>query len=242
MTPTVTIQILEGVDQGRVFRDLATPLTIGREEGNQLRLNDERVSRFHAKIQIDNTDVILTDLESTNGTKVNGNIVQIRRLRVGDCICVGRSLLLFGSNEEIAARMATMASATQVPQTQTAAEVGLDGPATVRAQTLSTHGEGNVEFDLNVKDEVTAVKGELYVGKKPLPPLPQKLSPAQAARLAEIFDFLHRGLSFAAGSVRSNDDGSVAHLNYNDWQKVLAVQMLLSRYLRAISEPESVAD
>src|SRR5213079_3493089 len=122
----VTFQILEGVDKGRVFRDLPTPVTIGREEGNLLRLNDERVSRFHAKIQVDNGDVILTDLESTNGTRVNGNVVQIRRLRVGDCICVGRSLLLFGSNEEIAARMATMASSTRLPHTQTAAEGASD--------------------------------------------------------------------------------------------------------------------
>ena len=34
----VTIQVLEGVDQGRIFRNLPTPLTIGREEGNLLRL------------------------------------------------------------------------------------------------------------------------------------------------------------------------------------------------------------
>lgn len=242
MTPTVTIQILEGVDQGRVFRDLATPLTIGREEGNLLRLNDERVSRFHAKIQVDNSDVILTDLESTNGTKVNGNIVQIRRLRVGDCICVGRSLLLFGSNEEIAARMATMANATSVRQAQTAADEDSEGPATVRAQTLSAQVENNVDFDLNVKGDLTAVNGELFVGAKPLPPLPQKMSPAQAARLAEIFDFLHRGLSFAAANVRGNEDNSAVHLNYGDWQKVMAVQMLLSRYLRAISEPDSVGE
>src|SRR2546430_7577561 len=103
-----TFQVLEGVDKGRVFRNLPTPVTIGREEGNVLRLNDERVSRFHAKIQFDNGEVILTDLESTNGTRVNGNVVQIRRLRPGDRIGVGRSPLLFGSDQEIAARMATM--------------------------------------------------------------------------------------------------------------------------------------
>src|SRR5437879_11835399 len=102
---SVTFQVLEGIDNGRVCRDLTTPVTIGREEGNLLRLNDERVSRFHAKVQQDNGDVILTDLESTNGTRVNGNVVQIRRLRFGDRICVGRSLLLFGSNEVIAARI-----------------------------------------------------------------------------------------------------------------------------------------
>src|SRR5215475_5954496 len=106
--PAVTFQILEGIDKGRVFRELQTPVTIGREEGNVLRLNDERVSRFHAKVQFDNGEIILTDLESTNGTRVNGNVIQIRRLRPGDRVGVGRSLLLFGSDQEIASRLATL--------------------------------------------------------------------------------------------------------------------------------------
>src|ERR671932_1696185 len=106
--PLVTFQVLEGIDKGRIFRDLPTPVTIGREEGNMVRLNDERVSRFHAKVQHDNGEIILTDLESTNGTRVNGNVVQIRRLRPGDRITVGRSLLLFGSETEIAARIANL--------------------------------------------------------------------------------------------------------------------------------------
>src|SRR6202022_1835449 len=100
--PTVTFQVLEGIDKGRVYRDLSTPVTIGREEGNILRLNDERVSRYHAKVQYDNGEIILTDLESTNGTRVNGNVVQIRRLRLGDGVNGGRSLLLFGPNGEAA--------------------------------------------------------------------------------------------------------------------------------------------
>src|ERR1041384_835497 len=99
--PIVTLQVLEGIDKGRIFRELTTPVTIGREEGNSLRLNDERVSRFHAKVQFDNGEIILTDLESTNGTRVNGNVVQIRRLRAGDRIGVGRSLLVVGSRPEI---------------------------------------------------------------------------------------------------------------------------------------------
>src|SRR5437588_9870887 len=110
--PLVTFQVLEGIDKGRIFRDLPTPVTIGREEGNLLRLNDERVSRFHAKVQYDNGEVIITDLESTNGTRVNGNVVQIRRLRPGDRIGVGRSLILFGSEQEIRARMETLAGAS----------------------------------------------------------------------------------------------------------------------------------
>src|SRR5947207_10573524 len=108
----VTFQILEGVDKGRVFRDLAIPVTIGREEGNLLRLNDERVSRYHAKVQFDNGEVILTDLESTNGTRVNNTVVQIRRLKPGDRVSIGRSQLLFGSDEEIQTRLSQLSALT----------------------------------------------------------------------------------------------------------------------------------
>src|SRR5450432_4197362 len=145
----VTFQVLEGIDKGRVFRDLATPLTIGREEGNILRLNDERVSRFHAKVQIDSEDFILTDLESTNGTRVNGTVVQIRRLRFGDRVSVGRSLLLFGSNNEIAARMATLEGAGVQPFLESNAGVQADGPATLQASALPGQMDSNLDFIVN---------------------------------------------------------------------------------------------
>src|SRR5262245_47958084 len=118
----VTFQVLEGVDKGRVFRDLAIPVTIGREEGNALRLNDERVSRFHAKVQQEDEDIIITDLESTNGTRVNGAPVQIRRLRAGDQVSLGRSMLLYGTLEEIAERRAgerPTAKASNIPEGKT---------------------------------------------------------------------------------------------------------------------------
>ena len=95
---SVTFQVVEGIDKGRIFPELPVPVTIGREDGNVLRLNDERVSRFHAKVQTDKGDIILTDLESTNGTRVNGAAVQIRRLKPGDRVGIGRSILVFGSN------------------------------------------------------------------------------------------------------------------------------------------------
>jgi pSer/pThr/pTyr-binding forkhead associated (FHA) protein len=238
---TVTFQVLDGVDRGRVFRNLPPPITIGREEGNALRLNDERVSRFHAKVQQDNGDIILTDLESTNGTRVNGNVVQIRRLRPGDRIHLGRSLLLFGSNEEIAARMATMTGGAS-PVGQTVGAESIDQlPATIEAQ-VGEPLEGDLHFDLNLKHEVTVADGNFMVGDKELPVLPQKLTPAQAARIAEILDFLHRGLTYATENIQANEDGTQVALSFMDWQRILAVQMLLGRYARAVAEPDSLAD
>src|SRR3954452_3201079 len=140
---TVTFQVLEGIDKRRIFRDLPTPVTIGREEGNILRLNDERVSRFHSKIQIDDNDYILTDLESTNGTRVNGTVVQIRRLRFGDRVALGRSVLLFGSNEEIAERMAQM-DGFQAPSSNPMPVADGEDLKTVSSQTVKGVADANV--------------------------------------------------------------------------------------------------
>jgi hypothetical protein len=98
---SLTFQVLDGLEAGRVYRDLETPLTIGREEDCHIRLNDDRVSRLHARVQEDAGRVILTDVDSTNGTRVNGHTVKMRVLHPGDQIVIGRCTLIFGSPEEI---------------------------------------------------------------------------------------------------------------------------------------------
>jgi pSer/pThr/pTyr-binding forkhead associated (FHA) protein len=239
--PAVTFQVIEGIDKGRSFRELPTPVTIGREEGNLLRLNDERVSRFHAKVQFDNGEIIITDLESTNGTRVNGNVVQIRRLRPGDRVGVGRSVLLFGSEQEINARAAASMTANTPPGGH--APVPNPIPATLHAQTLAGHFQDESDFELNVHDKITSEgDGTLFLGPRALPPLPQKMTPSQAARLAELLDFLHRHLTAATENIDANDEGTQVVLSYADWQRVLAVQMVLARYVRAVAEPDAMDD
>jgi hypothetical protein len=71
-----------------------------------------------------------------------------------------------------------------------------------------------------------------------IPPLPQKLTPAQSARLAEIFDYLHRGLTLAVENIDANEDGTEVRIGFAEWQTIQAVQMLLARYGRTIAEPE----
>src|SRR5690242_11660407 len=91
----VTLKILEGMERGCVYSNLPLPVTIGREEDNNIQLNDDRVSRFHAKLQDHGGRVILTDLDSTNGTRVNGHPIQMRVMQHGDVIGVGRCVVLF---------------------------------------------------------------------------------------------------------------------------------------------------
>ena len=75
-----------------------------------------------------------------------------------------------------------------------------------------------------------------------LPPLPQKLAPAQAARIAEILDYLHRGLASATEQIIANEEGSQVRIPFAEWQKIQAVEFLLARYLRAIAEPETMVE
>jgi pSer/pThr/pTyr-binding forkhead associated (FHA) protein len=224
---TVTFLVLEGVDKGRVFRELPVPVTIGREEGNVLRLNDERVSRYHAKVQSEDGDIILTDLDSTNGTRVNGTAVQIRRLRAGDQVSIGRTMLLFGTMEEIEQRR----NANQ------GAQVNQGGAQTIRADELAEAG-GRMAPPAPMPTSEPVVPAEWSAKDDDIPPLPHKLSGAQAARLAEIFDYLHRGVTSAVENIEANDEGTEIKIGFAEWQTIQAVQMLLARYGRMVAEPE----
>lgn len=226
---TVTFLVLEGVDKGRVFKDLPIPVTIGREEGNVLRLNDERVSRYHAKIQIEDSDVIVTDLDSTNGTRVNGATVQIRRLRPGDQLSIGRSMLLYGTMDEIAAR--------KIPSNGLSAVRASSGSSrTVKAEELASAVAA-------VKDEVLDSDEQPMWSPRDedVPPLPNKMSGSQSARLAEIFDYLHRGITTAVENIEANEDGTEVLIGFNEWQTIQAVQALLAKYSRGVADPEPIS-
>ena len=64
--------------------------TIGRSPENMIRLDDPSVSGRHAQLQQAGDDYLLTDLESTNGTLVNGEAITSVTLRPGDRIRFGK--------------------------------------------------------------------------------------------------------------------------------------------------------
>jgi len=101
----ITLRVLDGANRGEIYEDISLPITIGREEGNSIQLNDERVSRVHLRIQMDHDDLVLTDLDSTNGSRVNNEEVSLKILRHGDLVTIGRSTLVYGSRAEIQARL-----------------------------------------------------------------------------------------------------------------------------------------
>lgn len=71
-----------------------TPLSLGRASDNGLVLADPRVSRHHARLQARRGTLVLTDLGSTNGSRVNGVRVDECALGTGDRVLVGDTVLL----------------------------------------------------------------------------------------------------------------------------------------------------
>jgi hypothetical protein len=224
--PTITLRVLDGADRGRVFADLTPPVTIGREEGNVIQLNDDRVSRYHVKIQEDDHQLVLTDLESTNGTRVNGEDIQLRILRHGDLITLGRSVLLFGSRDEIAERLATLRNEGRPTSTQ------LDDDDERRIREASS-----LDFELNIgRDE--DLQATLHVLQPPT--LPRKLTPVQAAQLAELIEYLHMRIRRLLESVHIDERAKPAEvrLDMRQWQNLIDIQARLSSYLHDVGNPE----
>jgi len=73
----------------------ATVVQIGRAPGCDIVLDDRNVSRRHAEIRRRGPVVVLIDLDSTNGTIVNGRRVREHPLADGDRITLGNSRLTF---------------------------------------------------------------------------------------------------------------------------------------------------
>jgi pSer/pThr/pTyr-binding forkhead associated (FHA) protein len=219
----ITLRVIDGADRGRVFADLATPVTIGREEGNTIQLNDERISRYHVKIQEDQAKLILTDLDSTNGTKVNGEDVQLRLLRFGDLISLGRSTLLVGSREQIAQRLRELRG----------------GPGMSLEVTGNGHAEDSADLDFELDwDEDRDVQKTLHAVQPP--ELPEALSPGQSAQLCEILDYLHLTLRtlIRTGNMAAGNEDRVT-LNVREWQRLLDLQERISTYIRKIGDPQT---
>jgi pSer/pThr/pTyr-binding forkhead associated (FHA) protein len=71
-------------------------ILVGRAPSADLRLDDPRVSRLHARIEMRDDGVFVEDLGSRNGTTVDGETVaEPRRLEVDDEVTVGSAALVF---------------------------------------------------------------------------------------------------------------------------------------------------
>ncbi len=106
---------------GKVFELSGPTLSIGRLPDNALHIDHNSVSGHHAEILLDDKDYKVKDLDSTNGTRVNGERIAEQKLRRNDIVRFGNIELLYDSEfaapaqalPEPSARVSLSSSASQ---------------------------------------------------------------------------------------------------------------------------------
>jgi pSer/pThr/pTyr-binding forkhead associated (FHA) protein len=84
----IYLRVLEGREKGTVYPVTKPRITIGRANSDVI-IHDALSSRVHCSIEIMGPTVLLRDLESTNGTLVNGQRIQTATLSNGSTFRIG---------------------------------------------------------------------------------------------------------------------------------------------------------
>lgn len=130
--PQYALRFISGKYQGGEFPlKTGREIVIGRSSDLDMVLVEDMVSRRHAKISTVGDQIVIEDLGSTNGSFVNGEKVSRVRLREGDRILIGTSIMkLIQMDEQIADRPATQGGVNE-PVVETRSRSGSARKATV---------------------------------------------------------------------------------------------------------------
>jgi hypothetical protein len=113
------LHILSGILEGKVIDLIEERITVGRALDNMIRLEDGTVSHHHAMLVQDGADYKIRDLNSTNGTRVNGMRIVEVKLHNGDQIRIGSVEMRFESDVKKASQ--------PLPPTQTGVDIAQVG-------------------------------------------------------------------------------------------------------------------
>ncbi len=141
----VALTVKEGPHQGREFEfDEHDTFIVGRSARAQFRLplKDASLSRIHFMVEVNPPQCRLTDLGSTNGTKVNGRKISAADLVDGDLIEAGQTVLLFSMTDE---EQTTVPARETEPSRSDANVKGASGPPapTVEFKPTATGAKGD---------------------------------------------------------------------------------------------------
>ncbi len=126
----MSLLIIErGANTGTRIPLTVFPVSIGRDAGNDIMLHDEECSRFHLRLKQRGRLIIAEDLDSRNGTYINGDRILNSIVKNGDKILIGATEFSFVTSEP------DIQLATEIMDFDmlVAEELGLDGPIDVIA-------------------------------------------------------------------------------------------------------------
>ena len=101
----VKVRIVEGPGAGTDF-EIDQAVILGRLDTNDVPVQDPKASREHAKIYRQGAKISIVDLNSSNGTFVNGTQITKQELKHEDRITIGKVTMVFDNPEEAALKAA----------------------------------------------------------------------------------------------------------------------------------------
>ncbi len=101
MKKTPVLVVLSEVDKGQTFPLTNKAYLCGRSSSNIISFKDSTVSSTHCEfVRTDSNIYLIRDMDSTNGTKVNGVSIKSVELKNGDIIKLGKIELLYSLEHE----------------------------------------------------------------------------------------------------------------------------------------------
>lgn len=140
--PPLKLEIVEGPGAGKVRKFSGVRMVLGRTTGVDFQLEDQSVSRRHVELVVGDEGVLLRDLGSGNGTKVNGEKVTEKTLEHGDTITIGKTTLRFV--DEVAA-LRKEREADEAPPAESAQGDGAEGAEAAGEGEAPSEGEGSAQ-------------------------------------------------------------------------------------------------
>jgi pSer/pThr/pTyr-binding forkhead associated (FHA) protein len=101
---------------GRAHELSVDRTTIGRVEDNTFQIADPSVSSHHCEVHLRGSDIVIRDLNSTNGSYINGNKIEESALKPGQVLRLGQVELKLEA--EGAASVSTSSPAAAPPKKQ----------------------------------------------------------------------------------------------------------------------------
>ena len=136
---------------------------------------------------------------------------------------MGRSVLVFGSREQIADRLAELRRGGRDREQTPDPDAREESPS-----------QSSLEFELNWGDD-DDLQATLHLEP---PDLPDRMSPGQAAQLSELLEYLHIRIRRLLNTVSSDGKSEKVSLDQRRWQNLVDLQMRLAEYLRRIGDPD----
>jgi len=140
---TIVVTLDDGEIDEFVFDRETHTIGLGRRASNEVCIPDRSVSAAHARVSVDVGTLWIEDLNSTNGTYVNGQLISRRQLDAGDEVILGKVRIRILGEAQTAASTSQAGDTDESSTTATASAAGAGAAYSASAESLDESGSGS---------------------------------------------------------------------------------------------------